>query len=74
MESIYSFYEILNSVLYLNLHLLVNSSLGYKNAVKSVYERKLVQARTKAQQDPQYLLRRKLPVCDRATRSWLENL
>ena len=39
------------------LHLLVHSSLGYKDAVKSVYERKLVEARTEAQQDPQYLLR-----------------
>ena len=35
----------------------VHSSLGYKNAVKAVYERALVEARTKAQQDPQYLLR-----------------
>jgi len=31
--------------------------LGYKNAVKTVYERKLLEARTEAQQDPQYLLR-----------------
>jgi len=36
--------------------MLVHSLLGYKDAVKSVYERKLVEARTEAQQDPQYLL------------------
>jgi len=36
--------------------LLVHSSLGYKDAVKSVYERKLVEARTEAQQDSQHLL------------------
>ena len=35
----------------------VHSSLEYKNAVKAVYERALVEARTKAQEDPQYLLR-----------------
>ena len=34
----------------------VHSSLGYKDAVKSIYERKLQEARTEAQQDPQYLL------------------
>ena len=42
---------------FLLFHLLVHSSLGYKDAVKSVYERKLVEAQTEAQQDPQYLLR-----------------
>lgn len=36
--------------------LLVHSSLGYRDAVKSVYERKLLEARTEAQQDPQYFL------------------
>ena len=36
---------------------IVHSSLGYKNAVKTVYERQLLEARTEAQQDPQYLLR-----------------
>ena len=36
--------------------LLVHSSLGYRDAVKCVYERKLLEARTEAQQDPQYFL------------------
>ena len=31
--------------------------MGYKNAVKTVYERQLLEAQTEAQQDPQYLLR-----------------
>lgn len=30
--------------------------MGYKDAVKCVYERKLLEARTEAQQDPQYFL------------------
>ena len=37
--------------------MIVHSSLRYKNAVKTVYERQLLEARTEAQQDPQYLLR-----------------
>ena len=42
---------------FLLFHLIVHSSLGYKDVVKSVYERKLVEGQTEAQQDPQYLLR-----------------
>ncbi|XP_074611041.1 uncharacterized protein LOC141865606 [Acropora palmata] len=34
----------------------VHSSLGYRDAVKSLYERKLLEARTEAQQDLQYFL------------------
>jgi len=34
----------------------VYSSLGYKNAVKTVYEEKLLEARREAQQDPQYVV------------------
>ena len=36
--------------------LLVHSSLGYKDAVKCVYERKLLAALTEAQQDPKEFL------------------
>ena len=42
--------------LFFIVSLLVHSSLGYRDAVKSVYERKLLEARTEAQQDPQYFL------------------
>ena len=47
---------IVSHSLFFIFSLSVHSSLGYKDAVKCVYERKLLEARTEAQQDPQYFL------------------
>jgi len=42
--------------LFITFSLSVNSSLGYKEAVKCVYESNLLEAWTEAQEDPQYFL------------------
>ena len=51
-----SFVMIVSHSLFFIFSLSVHSSLGYKDAVKCVYERKLLEARTEARKDPQYFL------------------